>query len=78
MMSISDLPSHQTLVIAGAGAALALLVAFTAIVDDAVKTGQSRVLGADVGPRAMTARTAPAGVASLQAAPSERRAAAAR
>lgn len=78
MISTSILSSSRTLVIAGAGAALALLAAFAAIVDGAVDDGQRRWLAADLGGRKPVARVARAEAAPLPVAPVERRSSPAR
>lgn len=74
MIRPSYLPSPRTTLLAGAGAVVALLAAFTAVVNDAVMTGQQRLLIAAVkapGARAVKVVQATE-TASLQPAPAGR------
>jgi hypothetical protein len=61
-----DLSSPRTLLAVGAGVAAALLTVFTVIVNDAVATGQQRVVAAEVRSPAKSLRAQPAEMASLQ------------
>lgn len=73
MISRADLPSDQTMLVLGVAVALALLAAFTAIVNAGVDAAQRRWLAAEVASREPSGRTAPADRVRLQAAATERR-----